>query len=88
MPARRFPLSFFADEVHAVVPVTAAHERQTVLAKFQTIFYGAHAMFVKRAGFGRALRQIVIRFFLRFEGAASRKGADSSSTPVSPVVST
>ena len=60
-----FAFSFFADEIHTVVPIAAAHQRQTVFAEFQAIFDRAHAVFVKRAGLGRAVRQIVIRFLFR-----------------------
>ena len=41
-------LAVLADEVHAVVPVAAAHERQAVLAEAQAVLDGADAVLVER----------------------------------------
>ena len=43
-----FAAAVFADQVHAVVPIAAAHQRQAVFAEFQAVLDGAHAMFVER----------------------------------------
>src|SRR5206468_9260470 len=39
-----------AHQVHAVVPVAGAHERQAMLAEAQPVIDRANAMFIKRAG--------------------------------------
>jgi len=40
-------LAFIADEIHSIVPVAGAHERQAVLAEPQSILDRAHAMFIE-----------------------------------------
>ena len=63
-------LAFLADEVHAVVPVAAADQRQPVRAESQSVFDRPHAVLVERAVFPRALRQIVVRFLVGIHRAA------------------
>ena len=48
-----FAAALFADQVHAVVPIAAADQRQAVFAEVQAVLDRAHAMFVER---GRFLR--------------------------------
>ena len=60
--------------VHAVVPIARTDQGQAVLAEFQTVLDGAHAMFIKRGRFLRAVRQIVIRFLLRHDRPGFEKG--------------
>jgi len=43
-----FAASLVAHPVHAVIPVTPPHQRQTVFAEFESTLDGAHAMLVKR----------------------------------------
>ena len=66
--------AMFADQIHAVVPIAATHQRETMFAKFQAVLDGADTMFVKRAGFIGALRQIVVRLFIRPDSAAFQEG--------------
>src|SRR5438270_513923 len=60
-----FATAFFSHQVHPVVPIAGAHQGQTVLAEFQSMFDRAHAMLVKRGIFLGAIWQIVIRFLFR-----------------------
>ena len=60
-----FAAAFFADHVHAVIPVAAADQRQTVGAEFQAMLDRADAMLVKRGRLFGPMRQIVVRFLLR-----------------------
>ena len=57
-------LAVLADEVHAVVPVAAAHQRQAVLAEAQAVVDRADAVLVERADVVGDLRQVVVRFFV------------------------
>src|SRR5208283_4597874 len=43
-----FTASLVSHPIHAVIPVTATHQRQTVFAEFQSVLDGARAMLVKR----------------------------------------
>ena len=84
-----FARALDADQVHAVVPVAGAHQRQAVRAELQAVLDGAHAVLVEagrfrgpaRAGRSRNRRP-------GSTGRPSRNGIDSSSTPVSPVAFT
>ena len=69
-----FAAALFAHQVHAVVPVAAAHQRQTVFAEFQSVFDGAHAMLVERGRLFGAIRQIIVSFLLRLDRPAFEKG--------------
>ena len=62
-----FAAAFFSDQVHAVIPIAGADQRQAVLAKFQAVLDRAHAMLVERGRFLGAIRQIVIRFLFRHD---------------------
>ncbi len=44
-----FTPSFFSDQIHSVIPVTAPNQRQAMGAESQPMFDRAHAMFVHRA---------------------------------------
>ena len=83
-----FALAALADAVHAVVPVAAAHKRQAVRAETQAVSDGPRAVVIEAGRFRGSLRLVVIRLLVRIEEAPSRKETGSSSTPVSPVVST
>ena len=50
-----------ADQVHAVVPVAGAHQRQAVRAEAQPVHDGAHAVLVEAGGSRRAAGQVVVR---------------------------
>ena len=69
-----FAAALFADQIHPVIPVAAAHQRQAMCAEFQSAFDGANAMFVQRGRLFGAIRQIIVRFLLRLEGPAFEKG--------------
>ena len=71
-PARRSRLGPGADQVHAVVPVAGAHERQPVLAELQPVSDRTNAMLIQRGGLLRASRQIVIAIFVRLDRPARR----------------
>ncbi len=60
----------FAHQVHAVVPVTGADERQTVRTEFEAVQDGSDTVLVKTRGLFRAPGQIVIRVFIGFYRAA------------------
>ena len=81
-------LAVLADEIHAVVPVAAAHRAAGRAAKAQTVVDRADAMLVERADVIGNLRQVVVRFLVVPQGREVKKGTRSSSTPVSPVVPT
>src|SRR5207237_8582649 len=61
--------TFLPHQIHAVVPIAGAHQRQTVFAKFQTMLDRAYAVLVERCRFLGAIWQIVIRFLFRHDGA-------------------
>ena len=67
------PLPCCADQVHAVVPVAAAHQRQAVRAEAQAVVDRADAMLVERADVVGDVRQVVVGIFLR-RAAAGRSG--------------
>ncbi len=66
--------ALLADKVHAVIPVAAPHERQSVAAKAQTVFECADSVLVERADVIRHLRQVVVRFLVVPQGARSQEG--------------
>ena len=49
-----FAAALLADQVHAIVPIAATHQRQAVIAEFQSVLDGADAMLVKRGRFLRS----------------------------------
>src|SRR4030065_303975 len=51
-----FATALLADQVHAVVPVAAAHQRQPVGTEAHAVLEGTHAVLVEAGRFGRALR--------------------------------
>eukprot|EP00825_Cyclidium_porcatum_P015593 TRINITY_DN18937_c0_g2_i1.p2 TRINITY_DN18937_c0_g2~~TRINITY_DN18937_c0_g2_i1.p2 ORF type:complete len:499 (+),score=45.42 TRINITY_DN18937_c0_g2_i1:295-1791(+) len=53
-----------ADQVHAVIPVAPAHERQAVRAKTEAVLDGAHAMLVEGPRFAGAPRQVIVGVLL------------------------
>ncbi len=57
-------------QVHAVVPVPAAHERQAVGSETQAVLDGAHAMLVQRAHLLRARGQVVVAVLLFVDGTS------------------
>ena len=65
-----FAFAVFTHEVHAVVPVTGAHERKTMFTKSKSTQDGAHTMIVERRGGLGTNRQIVVRVFVRLYVAA------------------
>ena len=65
-----FALAVFAHQVHAVVPVTGADERQAVLAEFEAVHDGSDTVFVKARRLFRAPGQIVVGVFIRAYRAA------------------
>ena len=84
-----FALAVFADQIHAVVPVATADQRQSVLAKLQSVLDRPDTMLVERGRFLGAMGRVVIGFLLGLErGGLRGKGLVSSSTPVSPMAST
>ncbi|MNR16140.1 hypothetical protein D3C85_1327160 [compost metagenome] len=42
-----FTCTQMADAIHAVIPVTGAHQRQSVMATAQAMFDGTHAMLIQ-----------------------------------------
>src|SRR5436190_1545203 len=54
-----------ADQVHAVVPVAAAHQRQAVDAEAQAMLEGATRMLVQVRRLGRMPGQVVVRLVVR-----------------------
>ena len=73
-----FALAADADQVHAVVPIAAAHQRQAVLAETQAVVDRPQAMLVERTGFFTAVGNVVIRFFVGL--------ALASFQPVQPLI--
>ncbi len=59
-----------ANQIKAVVPITAADQRQAVRAEFEAVLDGADAMFVERGRLFGARGQVIVTFFLRLQGAA------------------
>ena len=60
-----FTFAVCAHKVHAVVPVTGAHERQAVLTGLEAFQNGSHAVLVQAGRFFRPAGQIVIRVLFR-----------------------
>ena len=69
-----FAASMFADEIHAVVPIAAADEREAVGAEFEAVIDGAHAVLVERGGFSGVAWKIVVGFLLGFDRASFEEG--------------
>src|SRR5574341_496718 len=65
-----FACAVLPHNVHAVVPVTGADERQAVLTKSEAPQNGAHTVFVQTGRFFGPAGQIVIRVLLRAYRAA------------------
>ncbi|MNE00643.1 hypothetical protein D3C80_930580 [compost metagenome] len=65
-----FALPLFADPVHAVVPVAAAHQRQAMGAALQGVAEGTLTMLVQALGQGRLSGQIVVGLFTGIECTA------------------
>src|SRR5207237_3905172 len=61
------------DEVHAVVPVARAHQRQAMRAEGESPLDGAHTMLVKTRLLWRLLGQIVVRRLPGFERATLKE---------------
>ena len=59
-----FAFAFLADQVHAVIPVATAHERQTMGAERQTVVHRPDAMLVECGNFIGNLRQVVVRLLV------------------------
>ncbi|EXI71310.1 MAG: hypothetical protein AW07_03753 [Candidatus Accumulibacter sp. SK-11] len=68
-----FSLSLHADQIHAIVPVAAPHQRQAMLAELQAAPDGAHAVFVETRRAGRAAGQIVVGVVFRVDRTAFKK---------------
>jgi hypothetical protein len=60
-----FARALDADEVHAVVPVARAHERQATRPEAQAMDDRTHAMLVEARRLARAARQVVVRIVPR-----------------------
>ena len=60
-----FALALLADQVHAVVPVAGAHQRQAVRAEAQAVSDGAHAVLVQAGRLVGAAGQVVVGLLLR-----------------------
>jgi hypothetical protein len=56
-----FPPAVDTHEIHPVVPVAGAHQRQSVRAEAQSVQDRAHAMLVKRRDFRGPRGQVVVR---------------------------
>ena len=65
-----FPFAVFAHQVHAVIPVAGAHERQAVLTKSEGPKDGSHTVVIQTGRFLRPIGQIVIRVLLGVYRAA------------------
>src|SRR4030042_6564731 len=65
-----FAFAVFAHHVHAVVPITRADKRQTVLAKADASHDGPHTVIVQTARLFRPSGKIVIRVLVRVYRAA------------------
>ena len=60
--------------VHAVVPVAAPHQRQSVLAEFQAALDGDHAVLVERRRQFGAVREVVVSLFLPLDRTGLEEG--------------
>ena len=69
-----FAFALFAHQIHAVVPVTGAHERQAVLTEFETVQDGPDTVIVKTCRLFGAAGQIVIGIFIRVHRTACNEG--------------
>ena len=65
-----FALAVLAHQVHAVVPITRADERQAVLAAAEAPQNGPHTVIVQTCRFFRRAGKIVIRVLVRVDRAA------------------
>ncbi len=69
-----FALALLTDAIHAIVPVAAAHQRQTVLADCETAVESARTVFVDRSSFLRNLRLCVVFVLVRRELSLFKEG--------------
>ena len=82
-------LAVLADQVHAVVPVAAAHQRQAVRAQPQAVLDGQRRVLVQRGACGATRWACRSRTRPRpCSGRPSMNGTCSASTARSPVAST
>ena len=65
-----FAYAFFPHNVHAVVPITRADERQAACAKADAPQDGTHTVIVQTGRLFRAAGKIVIRVLVRIYRAA------------------
>ena len=81
-----FAPALLAHQVHAVVPVAGADERQAVLAESQALRMARTQCSYRLAVSSDAVGKIVIGILVGFDRAAFEEVDRSSSTPVSPVL--
>src|SRR3990167_6560418 len=65
-----FAFTVMAHQIHAVVPVTGAHERQAVLAPPESSLNGSHTVLVQAGRLARTAGEIIIRVVLGIDRAA------------------
>ena len=68
-----FASAVLTDEVHAVIPVAAAHQGQAVAAETQPVVDRAQAMFVEGANVVGNVREIVIRLLIRTQRSRTQE---------------
>ncbi len=65
--AIRFRLAMLSNQIHAVIPITAAHQWQTVCTKTEAVVNRSKSVIVNRTDVVGSARQVVIRLFVRMQ---------------------
>lgn len=74
-------LALVAYEVHSVVPVPGAHQRETVRAEAQAVLDGAHAVLIERAGLVGVQREVVVAVLVAVHAAPLEERDDLLEDP-------
>jgi hypothetical protein len=69
-----FAFAFRTHFVHAVIPIAAPHEGQSVCAEAESVFNGAHAVVVETGAFLRDVGLVEIGFFIGGNSPAFEEG--------------
>ncbi len=65
-----FTFTVITHQIHAIVPVTGAHQRQAVFAQPESSLNRSHTMLVQAGRLARPARKIIVRVVLGIERAA------------------
>ena len=71
-----FTCTQVADAIHAVSPVTGAHQRQPVMTAAQAVFDGPHAVLIQGLSQGRYTGEVIVGLFAGHQLASFQVSGD------------